>query len=175
MGTTMNLLKCENGHIFDAEKFPSCPHCPNIKAGIKPQKLLGENQYNVITSIPQPVNSTGYPLQDRKTAGWLVCISGTVLGESFCLREGENYIGRAANMDIALINEPTVSRKTHAIITYDAKKRSCILYPQDSAQTLCNDRLVKTKKTLKNRDVLAFGTCTFIFIAFCGKFFSWED
>lgn len=174
MVTTMNLLKCKNGHLFDAEKFPSCPHCSNIKAGIKSQKLLGQNQHNVITSMPQAAISHSL-LPDRKTAGWLVCISGTVFGESFCLREGENYIGRAANMDIALTNEPTVSRKTHAIIIYETDKRSFILYPQKSSQTFCNERAVKTKKTLKNYDVLAFGTCTFIFIAFCGKFFSWQD
>ena len=169
----MNLLKCENGHFWDAEKFLSCPHCSNEHAGINEKKLLGQDQYNINTEIPQPTGSPDYKLPNRKTVGWLVCISGTVLGESFCLREGENHIGRAANMDIALIHEPTVSRKTHAIIIYESEKHSCILYPQKDSQTLCNDRTVKAKRTLKNQDVLTFGTCTFVFIAFCDNVFSW--
>ena len=23
----MNLTKCKNGHYFDADKYPNCPHC----------------------------------------------------------------------------------------------------------------------------------------------------
>ena len=171
----MNLIKCKNGHFYDSEKFLSCPHCSNEQAGIEAQNLLGQDQHDINTDIPQ---SSGYPGQvsaHGKTVGWLVCISGAVLGESFCIREGENHIGRAPNMDIALLYEPTVSRKTHAVITYEPEQNSCILYPQKSSQTICNDRVIKRKKTLKNRDVVVFGTCTFIFIAFCGTAFSWED
>ena len=154
----MNLIKCKNGHFYDSEKFLSCPHCSNEQAGIEAQNLLGQDQHDINTDIPQ---SSGYPGQvsaHGKTVGWLVCISGAVLGESFCIREGA-----------------TVSRKTHAVITYEPEQNSCILYPQKSSQTICNDRVIKRKKTLKNRDVVVFGTCTFIFIAFCGTAFSWED
>ena len=165
----MNLIKCENGHFFDKEKFLSCPHCSNEQAGIKPEHLLGQNQHDIDTAIPYD----NMPVQ-RKTVGWLVCISGTVSGESFCLREGENHIGRAANMDIALLYEPTISRKTHAVITYKPEQNSCILYPKNSAQTFCNGRVVKTKRPLKNRDVITLGTCTLVFIAFCDKVFSWD-
>lgn len=175
MGNVMNLVKCENGHFFDLEKFLSCPHCSNEQAGIEAEKLLGKNQHDVSTGIPQPAGYPGSELPYRKTVGWLVCISGMVSGESFCIREGENHIGRAANMDIALLYEPTVSRKTHAVITYQPEQRACVLYPQESAPTLCNDRVVKIKRTLKNRDVITFGTCTFVFVAFCGKAFAWED
>lgn len=171
----MDLIKCENGHFFDAEKFLSCPHCSNVQAGIKAENLLGEEQYAISTAIPQDTDHPDNALSKRKTVGWLVCISGTALGESFCLREGENHIGRAANMDIALLHEPTVSRNTHAIIIYKTEQRSFILCPQNSSQTLCNDRVVKIKKTLKNRDVITLGTCAFVFIAFCGKTFSWSD
>ena len=170
----MNLIKCENGHFFDAEKFLSCPHCSNEQAGIKAENLLGEEQHAISTAIPQDTDQPSHALTQRKTAGWLVCISGTVSGESFCLREGENHIGRTANMDIALLYEPTISRKTHAVITYKPEQNSCILYPKNSAQTFCNGRVVKTKRTLKNWDVITLGTCTLVFIAFCGKGFSWD-
>lgn len=171
----MNLIKCEKNHFYDAEKFPSCPHCSNEQAGIKAEKLLGQNQHDINTAKPQDAQYPDNTPTRRKTVGWLVCISGTVLGESFCLREGENHIGRAANMDIALLYEPTVSRKTHAIIVYEPNQQSCIFYPQQSSQTLCNGHTVQNKRILKNQDILTFGTCTFIYIALCGKTFSWLD
>jgi len=170
----MNLIKCENGHFFDAEKFLSCPHCSNEQAGIKAENLLGQNQHDIDTAS-QPVNRPDNTIAHRKTVGWLVCISGTVLGESFCLREGENHIGRAANMDIALLYEPTISRKSHAVITYKPEQNACVLSPQNSTRTFCNDRAVKTKKTLKNRDIITLGTCTLVYIAFCGTAFSWNE
>lgn len=166
----MNLTKCENGHIFDSENFFSCPHCSNEQAGIQHEHLLGQDQYDIDTGIPQEK----IPII-RKTVGWLVCISGAVPGESFCLKEGENQIGRAANMDVVLRYEPTVSRRTHAVITYESEQNACVLYPQGAAPTFCNDREVKKNKVLKNRDVITFGTCTLVFIAFCGKLFSWDQ
>ena len=29
----MNLKRCENGHFFDGDKFPSCPHCAAVGGG----------------------------------------------------------------------------------------------------------------------------------------------
>lgn len=170
----MILIKCENGHFYDTEKFLSCPHCSNEQAGIKPENLLGQNQHDIDT-VPRPLNYPGSAWANRKTVGWLVCISGAVPGESFCLREGENHIGRAANMDVALLYEPTVSRQTHAVITFNQEKNACILYPQNSVRIFCNDRIVKTKRTLKNRDVITLGTCVLVYVAFCGTAFSWNQ
>ena len=171
----MNLIKCENNHFYDSEKFLSCPHCANKVAEPTVRDILGEEQKAVCTDPPEMYTALDpSKITTKKTVGWLVCISGTVSGESFCLREGENHIGRTANMDIALLYEPTISRKTHAVITYKPEQNSCILYPKNSAQTFCNGRVVKTKRTLKNWDVITLGTCTLVFIAFCDKVFSWD-
>ena len=90
-----------------------------------------------------------------------------MIGESFVLREGENLIGRGANMDVSLHFEPTVSRNQHAIIAYDHDNRACILYsPEHAEQTLCTGKVVKRKKTLKNRDTIALGDCVLVYIAF---------
>ncbi len=29
----MNLVKCNKGHFYDSDKFPSCPHCGPVSAG----------------------------------------------------------------------------------------------------------------------------------------------
>lgn len=173
----MSQIKCEKGHTYDAEKFLSCPHCANQMAGVSVEDILGQNQNRISTAIPTPATLSNYrKLVSGKTVGWLVCIEGTMVGESFVLREGDNYIGRAANMDIALLYEATVSREKHAIITYDSARNVCVLYsPEHADQTFCNDKKVKTKKTLKNRDMLTFGESSFLYIPFCNTSFSWNN
>ena len=51
--------------------------------------------------------------------GWLVCIKGAYRGESFKLKSGRNFIGRAANMDIVLGADQSVSRLRHAAASGD--------------------------------------------------------
>lgn len=172
----MNLTKCKSNHFYDSDKFPSCPHCANQVAGVQIEDILGKNQNQVPTAMPHSGNLQEYHrLTYGKTVGWLVCIEGTMIGESFCLREGDNFIGRAANMDVALIYETTVSREKHAVISYDPEKNVCVLYsPNHQEQTFCNAKKVKTKRTLKNRDVITLGNCSFIFVPFCNSSFSWS-
>ena len=55
--------------------------------------------------------------------GWLVCIRGAYRGESFRLKSGRNFIGRAANMDIVLGADQSVSRLRHAAVVYDPRSR----------------------------------------------------
>lgn len=172
----MKLIKCENEHFYDSEKFLSCPHCANQVAQTNVEDIWGKHQKQIITAIPQSNTVQNYPkIAHGKTVGWLVCIEGNMLGESFVLREGDNFIGRAANMDIALIYEPTVSRESHAIITYDSSNNSFTLYSlEHQEQTFCNNKKLKSKKILKNRDTITLGNCTFLFIAFCNASFRWS-
>lgn len=54
--------------------------------------------------------------------GWMVCIKGAYRGESFKLKSGRNFIGRAANMDIVLGCRPErVCGFCHAAVVYDPK------------------------------------------------------
>ena len=59
--------------------------------------------------------------------GWMVCIKGAYRGESFKLKSGRNFIGRAANMDIVLGADQSVSRLRHAAVVYDPKSRAFIV------------------------------------------------
>lgn len=170
----MNFIKCENNHYY-SDKFVSCPHCANQLAGVAVDNILGKNQQEIDTAILHPNSKNNYHKQkQRKTVGWLVCIEGEIQGESFVLCEGENLIGRAAHMDVALLYEATVSREKHAIIFYDGTKNSCILYPSEpEKKVFCNEKEVKTKRTLKNRDVITLGNCSLVFVPFCNVNFSW--
>lgn len=176
----MNLIKCENEHYYDSDKFDSCPHCANIAAEVKIPNLLGNNQNKIDTIIPdQAVLKDYQKMGHRRVAGWLVCIEGEMRGESFTLYEGINHIGRAPHMDVALFREPTVSRENHALVTYQNATNDFILSvePDTVAPVLYNNTLIKKSlsQTLYARDILTLGECQLCFIPFCNEHFNWSD
>lgn len=108
--------------------------------------------------------------------GWLVCVKGGYLGESFNLKTGRNMIGRSLKMDVPLAKETSVSRDRHAIITYEPKKRKFYVQPGESnGLTYVNDDLLMMPLELKNYDKVQLGNSEFVFIAFCGELFTWDE
>ena len=89
--------------------------------------------------------------------GWMVCIKGAYRGESFKLKSGRNFIGRAA-------------------VVYDPKSRAFIVAAGD-ARELCylNGEVVVTSQKLKAYDVLTLGNTELMLIPLCGEKFSWDD
>ena len=83
--------------------------------------------------------------------GFLVCISGPHRGADYKLVAGRNFIGRAAAMDVALADDDTVSRESHALVTYDAKHNSFSLSPGQGRGITCNDeQVVEMVRPLKS-------------------------
>ncbi|MGN0154153.1 MAG: FHA domain-containing protein [Lachnospiraceae bacterium] len=176
----MNLVKCENEHYYDSDKFDSCPHCANLTAEVKVPDLLGKAQKQIDTMIPDKSILKDYQkIGHRRVTGWLVCIEGEMTGDSFPLFEGVNHIGRAPHMDVVLFKEPTVSRENHAVITYDEDSNTFIFSAEDNtkAPVLFNNSLLKKKfsQTLSARDILTLGECQLCFIPFCNEHFSWRN
>lgn len=173
----MNLIKCKNDHFYDSEKFLSCPHCANRVAEQTVKDILGVKQNVVCTDPPEMYTAFNFSkTTTKKTVGWLVCISGHMRGESFILREGDNRIGRAASMDVSLAYEPTVSRDRHAIITYDSVRNSFVLHTSEhEEQIFCNNKKIKNRKSMKNRDIITLGDCSLLFVALCGADFRWGE
>lgn len=174
----MNLIKCENEHYYNSDKFDSCPHCANLVADVKVTDILGNNQQKIDTVIPDKDVLKDYQkIGHRRVTGWLVCILGEMQGESFTLYEGVNHIGRSPHMDVALFREPSVSRENHAIITYHTDTNTFVLEvnPDDVAPILYNHTLVKKSfsQTISLRDIITLGECQLCFIPFCGEHFSW--
>lgn len=171
----MNLVKCENEHFYDADKFLFCPHCSNQLAGTNEMTDSQKKQNQINTEPPETrTRESRASTISGNTVGWLVCIEGVSQGENFTLREGSNYIGRAASMDVPLLYEPTVSREKHAVITYDNISNSYLLSsPEYADRTFCNGKPVPTEKVLKNRDLITLGDCSLLFIALCNASFRW--
>lgn len=143
-----------------------------------------------IGSLQEAVNEVKLPnnLEDTKTmafydvgvsepvVGWLVCVKGEYVGESFNLKTGRNTIGRSLKMDVLLSKEVSVSRDRHAIITYEPKHRKFYIQPgEGSGLTYRNDELIMLPTEIKNYDKIQIGNCEMIFCAFCGENFSWEE
>ena len=161
----MHLLKCEQGHIYDTDKFRSCPHCSKIDIDIEVADTFGEDQADVETEIPEGERLEEYEqIGIRKTVGMLVCVEGQMKGAGFILREGENDIGRASNMDIALVREVTISRKSSASIWYNEKGEYVFRVLESKGEFFCNGKLVKSECILKDRDELELGECKLILI-----------
>lgn len=172
----MNLIKCANEHIYDMDKFESCPHCANKEAKVKVTNILGSNQSEVGTLLPTAsAISANSSLLKRKTVGWLVCIEGAMEGESFTLYEGDNHIGRGSNMDVALSKEKTVSRENHAVITYNTQDQTFTLSAKNHLDTtFYNNAPLTENKQLISKDSVRVGDCTLLFIALCDDTFSWN-
>ncbi len=177
----MNLIKCENNHYFDIDKFNACPHCANQVAQSNTIDIMAKDQGNINTSNKVTKNTSTNTLsllEHRLVVGWLVCTQGNMRGKSFCLYEGFNYIGRAANMDVALTQEPNVSRECHAQVIYDkdSNRFSLLVTEEHIDTTAYNHTKLKADKPkqLKARDSIQIGDCDLTFIPFCGKQFTWS-
>lgn len=108
--------------------------------------------------------------------GWLVCISGGYIGNSFNLYAGKNTIGRDSNNRLVLANDKSISRNKHAIIVYEPKKRNFFLQPGDSTGlTYLNDDYIDQSAKLKPRDIIELGSTKLLFVPLCDDNFSWED
>lgn len=164
----MNMAKCPQGHYYDKDKFPSCPHCDHIPV----VALSTADQTAVATAVPSGDIMKQVSRTLPKTAGWLVCISGNMLGESFPVREGSNRIGRSAAMDIRLLYENTVSREDHALITYDPQEYSFTFTANAVARV--NEQACDAPILLKDRDMITLGNCRLMFVAFCNESFHWD-
>ena len=173
----MNLIKCKNGHYYNADKLDTCPHCAgeNIKTPVADPE--GKDQTAIDTLIPDRLRQEAYEkATNKKLTGWLVCISGIMEGDSFTLFAGDNHIGRDTNMDVCLYKEPTVSRCDHAIITYDNVYSRFTLHT-DSASVLYNNKALSSGQHIRldTHDQITLGSCTLSFIPFCGEHFQWDE
>lgn len=90
----MNVVRCENGHFYDADVFKICPHCKS-SINAKTECLLMPNmdikQDNSMEPSVHP-NTENYKLEKRLVVGWLVAIDGILYGDFIPLYEGENDV-----------------------------------------------------------------------------------
>ena len=114
--------------------------------------------------------------EKEPVVGWIICVKGAYMGESFPLKAGRNFVGRSLKMDVALAKEPSVSRDRHAIVIYEPKKRKFYLQPgEGSGLSYINEEILMLPSEFHYFYKLQFGEGEFIFRSLCGENFVWED
>lgn len=189
----MNLVKCPNGHFYDGNRFSECPHCIQTESALT-EPLTDPAHAQEVEVKKQEVHKkmqfSGAGMDDdartvgvyqkiigvEPVVGWLVCIEGEYFGESFNLRSGKNFIGRASDMDIVLGLDKSVSRNRHACVVYEPRSRVFIAQPGESRELFyLNDEVVLNNVKMSSNDVLLIGETKLMLIPCCSEKFSWDD
>ncbi len=187
----MNLTRCENGHFYDAERFPNCPYCNQTTISTVLEHTDGAKEYTLpledgSSQVVPPVASVaptegvtiGYfgAIGTEPVVGWLVAIGGAHFGTDFRLKAGRNFIGRSAGMDVALSGDPSISREKHAIILYEPKANIFLVQPGDAKELFyLNDKVVLTATEINAYDVITLGESKLLFIPCCSEKFNWDQ
>ena len=113
---------------------------------------------------------------DTPCVGWLVALGGEHIGTDFRLKIGKNFIGRSPQMDVALTEDKSVSRESHAIVVYEPRAHLYLVQPGESSSLVYrNNDVVLTPTTLEAYDMITVGDINLLFMPLCGARFNWGD
>ncbi len=116
-------------------------------------------------------------LDEKPVVGWLVVIAGPGQGKALDLGDGHNDIGRSVEARVSLnFGDEGISRKSHAILTYDPRSHKFTIRQGDSANmTYIDDAALLDSKELSGGETIELGQTTLKFVALCGPDFDWAD
>jgi hypothetical protein len=190
------MIRCPEGHFYDPAKHTACPWCalPSDAGGaeqktrpVKPGALETPGPPPLPGSNPPPVppgpgpgatvryGGAGPVPKTGPVVGWLVCLDGPDRGQDYRLHSEKNYIGRAPEMDVVILNDNTVSRDKHGVVVFDPKKQSFwVLAGEAKGLVYLNGELVQTPMRMNRDDVLELGQTKLVLVPFCGEKYSWS-
>ncbi len=127
-------------------------------------------------SVKQPVSKPPVNKVDTPCVGWMIALGGEHIGTDFRLKVGKNFIGRSPQMDVALTEDKSVSRESHAIVIYEPKAHIYLVQPGESSSLVYrNNEVLLTPVKLEAYDTITVGDVDLLFMPLCGKRFNWED
>ena len=161
-----NLIHCQNGHVFSKKRYGTvCPYC-NIETATKEKKEVQKSEIDIEEEL--------FKEDVKPVCGWIVCISGPRQGKDYQIVQGKNFVGRADDMDIQILGDNEISRRNHAVIVFDPKKKETVLLPGDAIGIVyLNDNALYAPMTLNPYDTIELGNSIFLFVPFCGDHFMW--
>ncbi|BDU50618.1 FHA domain-containing protein [Haliovirga abyssi] len=175
----MKMKKCDNGHLFNSEKFEECPYCSETapvakksKEKSRPERAVRQKENNDMRTqaIWSDEGTEDY------VVGWLTCIEGPDKGNDYQIKSEKNFIGRSEEMHIQIQGDSAISRRNHAIISYNPKERNFILIPGEGRGIIYKStEAIYTPTELNGYDVIEMGKSKFIFVPLCGDYFEWEN
>jgi hypothetical protein len=112
---------------------------------------------------------------DEPVVGWLVCIGGPNLGQSFNIYAGRNSLGRSNNNKIVVNKDRSISREKHAWIIYEPKNGEFFALPGDSSGlTYVNEQNIMQATKLEKWSYIDVGNTRLTLVPLCDGEFSWE-
>lgn len=161
-----NIIHCQSGHAFSKKRYGTvCPYC-NVETATKEKKETGQSEINVEEELFRDAI--------KPVCGWLVCIEGPRQGKDYKVVQGKNFVGRADDMDIQILGDNEISRRNHAVIVFDPKKRETVLLPGEANGIVYLDgNALYAPATLQPYAVIELGNSKFLFVPFCGEHFMW--
>lgn len=198
----MNLQRCPQGHFYDADAYPRCPHCDGslasntggITAPYDPNPPRPNSSNDETVSI-NPDGSGGPAdkpdIDPEKTiswndkglfkdglkpvVGWLVCTAGKNRGKEYRLCAGSNFIGRNKENSVALTGENSVSRLKHVVVVYEPIQNVFMARPGEATElAYVNEEVVLGAMPLKKNDRIKVGSVELMLIPCCDECFSWD-
>lgn len=109
--------------------------------------------------------------------GWVVVLQGPGRGRAVPLGYGMNTLGRDPDNRVCLpFEDEQISRKKHAVITYDPRGRKFyIQHGESSNLTYLGEVPVLAPAMLQGGETIRLGDRTVLrFVRLCGDDFSWE-
>lgn len=187
-------------HYYDRAVYPNCPYCedggspPLTPPTAAPAAPKTEIVRPSATTPAAPKTEMVRPAAPKTTiigaadrasgslpvVGWLVVLNGAGKGRDFRLVQGENRIGRDADMEVCLDfgadSDDTVSRERHASVVFDHHAGEFFVERGHSRNLpLLNGATVRGEPVLKARDILQVGRTKLLFIPLCGSSFAWTQ
>lgn len=161
-----NIIHCQNGHAFSKKRYGTvCPYC-NIETATKEKKEVAQTEINLEEEL---FRETMKPV-----CGWIICIEGPRQGKDYQIVQGKNFVGRADDMDIQILGDNEISRRNHAVIVFDPKKKETVLLPGESNGIVYLDgNALYAPTALKPYAMIELGNSKFLFVPFCGEHFMW--
>lgn len=186
------MKQCENGHFYDENRFAECPYCEGGNVG-KTVAAASDDVGKTVAAAPADANigktvaAPGMAADAGKTVayvgedsgfdpvvGYVIVVEGPMRGTDFRLHAGRNFIGRAADMDVSLADDATVSRESHAVISYDERSNSFRISPGTSrGLAYLNGQGVDVASELSAYDLIEVGHTKLVFLPLCGEQFAW--
>ncbi|SMX23997.1 FHA domain-containing protein [Boseongicola aestuarii] len=147
---------------------------PSGRSGRVRTRLLPEGEEDKPYSPGEGSDHNGGG-QVRRPVGWLVIIDGPGTGDWFALESGLTHLGRGADQNVCIdFGDQTISRQSHAFITYDiAHHRLQLSHGESRNRTRLNGVVVDGKVALTHGDSISIGKTTLRIAVFCDDQFSW--
>lgn len=184
----MALIRCDNSHFYDDQKYPSCPFCAAQRGNTESDSFQRTQMLDAaeedgqetqlydedIRSADKTVFVTDGRIENELTAGWLVCRNGLLRGKSYCIHSGRNFAGRALHMDVVLSDDPLLARENHFSVVCDPKSNRYYAV-SGMGVTYINDVPLRGSAEIKDGDTISAGNSVYDFVPYCNERRTWDE